>query len=109
LFLLEVDHLIGQPKPQPNLRVFLEERCRDRHDMSAAEQQRGRHGEFAPRRPILAGGRMLGLVDLVENAAARRDIGGAGIGQGNATARSMEEFGLQVIMGSPDDLFKTAR
>jgi hypothetical protein len=32
---------------------------------------------------------MLGLVDLVENAAARLDISGAGIGQGNPAARSM--------------------
>jgi hypothetical protein len=65
--------------------------------MAAAKRQRRRHGELTLRRAILARGYMLGLIDLIENAAARLDISGAGIGQGNPAARPMEKPRVQVI------------
>ncbi len=66
--------------------------------MQAPEENRGRQDQLAARDMKFAGGGPLCLVDLVEDAPGRRNVGGTGVGQGDFASRADQESGPEMLL-----------
>ncbi|WP_375314890.1 hypothetical protein WHZ77_10855 [Bradyrhizobium sp. A5] len=71
----QIYDVISQDQSCIDVGICLQKVEHDRLNVHSAEHDRCRDDEMAPRRTILARGSAFGVLDLIENASARRDIG----------------------------------
>ena len=66
--------------------------------MQPAEYDRRREGKLAPGLSVFAGETARGGIELVQHLAARRFIGAAGLGQGEAPRGPGDEARLKLVL-----------
>jgi hypothetical protein len=96
VLLVEVQDAVAQAQVEHDVRVGAQELGRDRGHVQPAERQGRRHGQLAARRPVFAGGGALGLLDLLEDAPARRGVGLARVRERDPARRAVQQPRVQV-------------
>lgn len=94
----EVEVLVGEHQADIDLGVVGKEIRDNWENVEAAEEDGRRHDQFAARRVEFACGEALRLVDVIENAASRRYILRADVGQRHLPGRADEEPRAEVAL-----------
>jgi hypothetical protein len=95
-----VDDPVGQHEPQADVRIRIQEFGRKRQQMRMTETPRRRHRQVTFGGPVLAGQFSFGVVDLLNDALARIDVGPPRISQGDPSGMSSETAALSDVLPS---------
>jgi len=92
----EVDVAVAKPELDVDLGVRLQKGRGHRHHVQATEDDRRGHDELAFDLGVGPGGGALGLVDLLQDLAARVQVVAARIGQHELAGRARDQARLEV-------------
>jgi hypothetical protein len=94
----QVEIPVREQQPDIDVRVSGQKLGDDGQDMQASEEDRSCQNQLATRDMEFASSDPFGLVDLIEDASGRSNVGGAGVGQSHFASRADQKACPEMLL-----------